>query len=622
MRKQVTLLSGLLLVAGASVAQVSNVPARKQKSATIKPSNGIESKKPVGTLKADGDLLMSDDFSVPGNWTIGTTGQGTFIIGNNSHAQMVSNASYLGNMASTSAANGFAFFNGTQYLIAGSVDPQNTTVTSSAIDLTGLSVISISFQQRYRAFNSDVTYVELSNDGGMTWPVSEVVNAAVPTNGATQQNTITLDVPVTGSANTMIRFRWENLSDDDGFGSGYGWCIDDVEVRAGYGNNITMNNSFLFVGTQQLEYTKMPEGQTTSAGTIALQAYFDNIGYNTIQVNMNATSGAYNFTSANTPNVLSFTEDSVLIDFPDGMAIPTTAGTYDLDITLNGNNPLVQTADDATTMPFEVTAYTYAADHYDGTSASIDGAFEEWSSGTGDPAIGTLFEIFESAEVGSIDVGIGNIASGSQAPYIGREFRGLIYKLNDVSGEFEYYDESDSHILASGEFGKIVKLKMINATIPVDPGLYLVMAGSFQGSPVPFAFSGTNPAATTFGLDGADVIRLASDDATPRIVDAPVVRLDFQSYVGLTEVDALSDITTAPNPFNNETTISFNVKSDSEVAIVVTDMAGRTVATVPAANYATGNHSVTIDGSSLGAGVYNATLTVGGNTLTKRIVKK
>lgn len=622
MRKQVTLLSGLLLVAGASVAQVSNVPARKQKSATIKPSNGIESKKPVGTLKADGDLIMSDDFSVPGNWTIATSGQGTFIIGNNSHAQMVSNASYLGNMASTSAANGFAFFNGTQYLIAGAVDPQNTTVTSSAIDLTGLSVISISFQQRYRAFNSDVTYVELSNDGGMTWPVSEVVNAAVPTNGATQQNTITLDVPVTGAANTMIRFRWENLSDDDGFGSGYGWCIDDVEVRAGYGNNITMNNSFLFVGAQQLEYTKMPEGQTTSAGTVALQAYFDNIGYNTIQVNMNATSGAYNFTSANTPDVLSFTEDSVLIDFPDGMTVPTTAGTYDLDITLNGNNPLVQTADDATTMPFEVTAYTYAADHYDGTSASIDGAFEEWSNGSGDPAIGTLFEIFEPAEVGSIDIGIGNIASGSQAPYIGREFRGLIYKLNEVSGEFEYYDESDSHILASGEFGKIVKLKMINATIPVDAGLYLVMAGSFLGSPVPFAFSGTNPAATTLGLDGADVIRLASDDATPRIVDAPVVRLDFQSYVGLTEVDALSDITTAPNPFNNETTISFNVKSDSEVAIVVTDMAGRTVATIPAANYATGNHSVTIDGSSLGAGVYNATLTVGGNTVTKRIVKK
>lgn len=622
MRKQVTLLSGLLLVAGASVAQVSNVPARKQKSATIKPSNGIESKKPVGTLKADGDLIMSDDFSVPGNWTIGTTGQGTFIIGNNSHAQMVSNANYLGNMASTSAANGFAFFNGTQYLLAGAVDPQNTTVTSSAIDLTGLSVISISFQQRYRAFNSDVTYVELSNDGGMTWPISEVVNAAVPTNGATQQNTITLDVPVTGAANTMIRFRWENLSDDDGFGSGYGWCIDDVEVRAGYGNNITRNNSFLFIGTQQLEYTKMPEGQTTSAGTIALQSYFDNIGYNTIQVNMNATSGAYNFTSANTPDVLSFTEDSVLIDFPDGMTVPTTAGTYDLDITLNGNNPLVQTADDGTTMPFEVTTYTYAADHYDGTSASIDGAFEEWSSGTGDPAIGTLFEIFESAEVGSIDVGIGNIAAASQAPYIGREFQGVIYKLNDVSGEFEYYDESDPHALASGEFGKIVKLKMVNATIPVDAGLYLVMAKSFLGSPVPFAFSGTNPAATTFGLDGADVIRLASDDATPRIVDAPVVRLDFQSYVGLTEIDALSDITTAPNPFNNETTISFNVKSDSEVAIVVTDMAGRTVATIPAANYATGNHSVTIDGTSLGAGVYNATLTVGGNTVTKRIVKK
>lgn len=622
MRKQVTLLSGLLLFAGASVAQVSNIPARKLKPENFKSYNGIETKKPEGTLKADGDLIWSSNFSAPGDWTVGTTGQGTFVIGNNSNPGMTDVTTYMGAMASTTASNGFAFFNGVQYLIAGNVDPQNTTVTSTAIDLTGITVISISFQQRYRAFNSDVTYVEVSNDGGATWAVSEVVNAAVATNAAAVQNTVTLDVPVTGSANTMIRFRWENLSDDNQFGSGYGWCVDDVEVREGYGNNIRLNNSFSFVGTQQLEYTKFPVGQTASAGNIAFQAYFDNIGYNTIQVNMDATSGAYNFTSANTPDVLSFTEDSVLIDFPDGFPIPATAGTYDIDLTLNGNNPLVQTTDDNATVPFEVTTYTYAADHYDGTSASIDGSFEGWNGGTGDPAIGTLFEIFESAEIGSVDVGIGNVPAADQADYIGREFRGLIYFYNATSDAFEYYDETDSHILAAGEFGKIVKLKMVNATIPVDPGLYLVMAGSFLNSPVPFAFSGTNPAATTFGLDGADVIRLASDDATPRIVEAPVVRLDFQSYVGVDEVDALSDITTAPNPFNNETTISFNVKADAEVAIVVTDMAGRTVATIPAANYATGNHSVTIDGSSLGAGVYNATLTVGGNTVTKRIVKK
>lgn len=621
MRKQVTLLSGLLLFAGASFAQVNNVPARKLKPATLKLSDGIESKKPVGVLK-DGETIWSSDFSVPSDWTIGTTGQGTFIIGNNSHPQMVSNASYLGNMASATAANGFAFFNGTQYLLTATVDPQNTTVTSPAIDLTGRTVISISFQQRYRAFNSDVTYVEVSNDGGMTWPVSEVVNAAVPTNGATQQNTITLDVPVTGAANSMIRFRWENTSDDNSFGSGYGWCIDDVVVKAGYGHNVRLNDAFLFVGPQALEYTKMPEGQTLSAGNVALQTYFKNIGYNDIAVSLNAVSGAYNFTSAATPNVLSFVEDSVLIDFPDGMAIPTTSGTYDFDLTLEGDSTLVETADDIATMPFEVTEYIYAVDHYDGTSASIDGSFEQWANGSGDPAIGTMYEIFEAGEVGSIDIGIGNVASADQATYIGREFRGLIYKLNETSGEFEYYDESDSHILASGEFGKIVKLKMMNATIPVDPGLYLVMAGSFDGSPVPFAFSGYAPASTTLGLDGADVIRLASDDATPRIVDAPVVRFDFQSYVGLNEVDALSNISTAPNPFNNETTISFNVKADAEVAIVVTDMAGRTVATIPAANYATGQHSVTIDGSTFGAGVYNATLTVGGNTVTKRIVKK
>ena len=624
MRKQVTLLSGLALLAGTAFAQ-QNIPTKQARPSKITASTGIENKKNEGVLKAGGDLLWSDPFDGTHVWTVGTSGQGTFILGNNSHPQITNSQAqggltpFMGAMASTSAANGFAFFNGVQYLVGQAVDPQNTWVSSEVIDFTGIQTISLTFEQRYRAFNSDVTYVEFSNDGGTTWIFSEAVNVTVATNAASVQNTITLDLPVGGTANGMIRFRWENMSDDNSFGSGYGWMVDDVKIYEGYGDNVSLLYTYSGVGAQVLQYSKFPVTQTATAGNISFGAEFKNVGYNSQDASLHVTSGAYDATGSavTTP---AFTLDSVEILTVAGKPMPTAVGAADFTFEITAVSTLALTADDSRTVPFEVTPSIYAVDSYDGTAASISGSFEQWATPSGDPAIGTLYEIFEDAEIGSIDVGIGEVSV--EADYIGREFLGKIYKLNDVSGAFEYYDESDPKLLEAADFGNIVKLKMVSSTIPVGPGLYLILAASYQGGEVPVAFSGFAPAGTTLGLDGADVIRLASDAATPNIVEAPVVRLDFQSYVGVNEIEDVAGINASPNPFTNATEISFNLKADAAVSIVVTDLAGRVVMTIPTANYNAGAQKVSIDGAALNAGVYNYTLTVGNNVVTKRIVKK
>lgn len=621
MRKQVTLLSGLALLAGTAFAQ-QNIPTRQAKLSKFAVSNGIENKKNEGVLKAGGDPVWSDDFSGANPWTVGTSGQGTFILGNNSHPQITNSAAnggltpYMGTMASTTAANGFAFFNGVQYLVNNTAASQNTWVASEVIDFTGIQSINLSFEQRYRAFNSDVTYVEFSADGGTTWTVSEVVNASLPTNGASAQNTVTVFMPVGGTANGMIRFRWESLSDN----SGYGWCIDDVSITEGYGDNVSLMYTYSGVGAQVLQYTKFPLGQTATAGNISFGAEFKNVGDNAQDAALHVTSGAYDFTgTAVAVPTPAFTVDSVDIVTASGKPMPTTVGASNFTFEIVSSATLNLTADDSKTVPFEVTPFVYAVDSYDGTAASMDGSFEGWQGGTGNPAIGTLYEIFEDGEIGSIDIGIGEV--DVELDYIGREFVGLIYVYNATSDEFEYYDETDPRALVAADFGTLVKLKL-PSTISVSPGLYLVMASSFSGSPVPFAFSGMAPAATTLGLNADAVTRLASDPATPNIVEAPIVRLDFQSYVGVNELENVAGISASPNPFTNATEISFDLKADAEVAIVVTDLAGRTVMTIPTANYNAGAQKVSIDGASLNAGVYNYTLTVGNNVVTKRIVKK
>jgi hypothetical protein len=205
-------------------------------------------------LKTGGDIIWENDFSATATtnpWTITTEGQGTFEIGNNQSVGMSDPTSGLtaycgGGMATTgtTAANGFAFFNGIQYLLTVPpvVEIQNSSITSSTIDLSLYTqpAITISFNQRYRAFNSDETYVEMSQDGGATWSYSQQVNAEEATNGTTLQNTISLIIPVTASANTKIRFRWSSDSADDQFGSGYGWMIDDVKLVEPYADEFTV----------------------------------------------------------------------------------------------------------------------------------------------------------------------------------------------------------------------------------------------------------------------------------------------------------------------------------------------------------------------------------------------
>ena len=123
-------------------------------------------------------------------------------------------------------------------------------------------------------------------------------------------------------------------------------------------------------------------------------------------------------------------------------------------------------------------------------------------------------------------------------------------------------------------------------------------------------------------MDGQDVVGLIENEIYGNVVECPVVRLDFNDYTGIEEISSVSELNVAPNPFTAETAISFNLKNNAEVSVVVTDLAGRVVATVAATQMNAGAQTIAINGAAFEAGVYNATLTVGNDVVTKRIVKK
>jgi L-ascorbate metabolism protein UlaG (beta-lactamase superfamily) len=59
-----------------------------------------------------------------------------------------------------------------------------------------------------------------------------------------------------------------------------------------------------------------------------------------------------------------------------------------------------------------------------------------------------------------------------------------------------------------------------------------------------------------------------------------------------------------PNPFNPTTTISYLIPKESHVQITLIDLLGREIATLVNARETAGEHSVVLDGSRFGSGVY------------------
>lgn len=617
MKKQFTILSILTVATSISFAQT--IPSfGKSKKAPVKisvndPKNVINGT----TVKAGGDPIWSSDFSTAGQWTTGNVGagvQGAFTVG----AYPSQMAQYIGAMTNGTAP--LAAFNGIQYLLSGPVGVQNAYIQSPVIDMSAAEIITVSFNQRYRRFNNDGTFVEISKDNGATWESYQVNTSAIG-NGPVVQNTEVIDIPIGPNVTQgMIRFRWESLEADDQYGSGYGWAIDNVSIKEGYVNNVQLFQKFMTVGDQRLSYTKMPAAQAAAAGVATFGAIAKNTGLASQDVTLTVTNGSYNQASS-AVTIASFGRDTLAIETANGYTIPTAAGVANFNFALSSNNTLDFTSDDAGPLKFEVTNKIMAADAYDGTAASFGSSFNGWQNGSGRPEIGTVFEIFANDNLHAVQIGIGSVPSQSQADYIGRSVFATIYELSG-SGDPILIDATEEHFMVSGEFGKLLKLYFLSPVSLEAGKTYLVTAGFNIGEPVPIAFSGYVIDGNVLGKDGETFIGLAPDDVLMNVVACPIVRLDFTNYTGVEELTAQYNVNAYPNPFNSSTEVAFELKNESAVSIVVSDIAGRKVLDLGSNNYAAGTHTVEINGADLNSGIYNYTITIGNNVITKRIVKK
>jgi len=608
MKKHITLLS-CLAVTGAFYAQKNiNAPMKMP----VLQTEEVEAVKgSTQTPKALGATLWASDFSNPADWVVDNDSQtgGNFGWNINATKEGWANNTTQGIINSVSDGNFAELGNGNPTLTpATQALDVDYYLTSAAPVTISSSNLNLSFLQNGALFN-DLQEFQISVNG-TTWitvgnnsnkeVLSQSGGAAYPNPDAVNINLASF-IPG-GSTTLWVRFHWTTRFPAEATNPNvwitYGWNIDDVAITEAADFDLEVQNTYW--GSVGLNYYLIPN---TQIAPIDFTANVKNIGdspLNSVALGVNVNSGL--FVGTSTPATInSLSSDSLVVST---QFTPAGNGTYAVDrsltMTETDDVPLNNPISDFT---FTVNDYIYARDNNTPNGYTTNATSFE---------TGSYYDIYADQTVRGVNVRVANGSPANIEVYVS------IYDASS-GADFVYVGGSDPIAVPAGNMNNSNLVFLLNDPVQLSAGVtYLVVAGSYETG-LRIANGGFAPDQTAFLLDGNDI-----DVSTLYYQnDVPMVRLNFDPTLSAAEIaDVATNVLASPNPFNNETNVSFNLKNAAEVSLVVTDLAGRTVFTSTPAAMNAGEQVIAIDGSAFGAGMYNYTLTIEGKSITNRIVKK
>ena len=361
-------------------------------------------------LKSSTDTIVYNTFDNVNDWTISAPNlQGQWEVVTTTPADV---DNYMGSMASSTASDGFAVFNGIQYLLNASgigVDFQNATIElNDTIDFSNYPSVTLEFEQRYRAFNYDKTYVELSTDLGLTWTQIEL-NDQVTTNDPAVQELIGINISsyVGGQSDVKIRFRWMSDSDDDAYGSGYGWLIDDLKITVPPENDVQNVSSWIFgENSSGAEYGRTPISHVEQNFYVGSSVYnYGSMDQTNIVVNGDFI-GPSNFnTTATSPLLVS--DSSQVVESLNPISL--SVGSYSGTITVSSMGDTLGSGnfdDNIYLRNFEVTNDVYSLDglgiHPPDYEAVGSLGSNSWTSASDGLVCATLYPIKQQEVINSV----------------------------------------------------------------------------------------------------------------------------------------------------------------------------------------------------------------------------
>jgi hypothetical protein len=346
------------------------------------PDEAVAIPAPSADPRGGGGNIFYDDFA---NGLDGNNGFGAWTVsganGNIWHKKVGNpNGFYIGanpanaRIQSATAANGYMIFNGDSANCTWSDNTPTAlpvdqftnwegSLESPVLNLTATPNVRLTFQQRLRYCCGDPPqFVEVSTDGGISWPFSYPTAETVDANTLTPTQTISLDLSdavSTGPSNVKFRFRHSS----EAATSHYHWQIDDVTLSpvGSYERQMMTTIVSNVPLTQGYEHARIPAPQVSS---LYLGCEMKNLGLSdqtnvTLSaavagpVNLNASQSFASVPYAQSVNMDQAVAASNLLD-----------GQYNLTFSMTSDQDAEEanTADDVLTRRFQVDSLTYALD--------------------------------------------------------------------------------------------------------------------------------------------------------------------------------------------------------------------------------------------------------------------
>lgn len=592
--KKIYFLASMLMIGAAANAQI---PYAQTAKASVAATSNQDYRPASNQDRAPGDVISTyeDDFSVPGNWTAATNSSPAL----NWTLDNVG-VSYADPFASTTAANGFAWYDADP---AGDGSSADATLTyNTVMDFTAFPFVAVEFESFYQEYQTQA-FIEVSNDDFNTNITQYELHTNITDNGATanaELTTVNISSAYGGQSNVKVRFHYVG-------GWGWFWQVDDFKIVEAYQNELEMTWSHFSSGTEAIEYYAIPTSQVTEitfGGTIRSNGVTTQTGtYMDVEVDAGGTFAAV---SGQSVDLSEGQVDTFSVETPNGWT-PAADGSYDLTITAVTDNHTEELAINNTDAfePIVVGGTTYARDN-----GVMTGGFAGFVSTVGEPLQpGNIMEFFGSATLGRVEIQLTNSQDSD-----GQLMFASVYRWNGVD-DFVYETQSGDYTVTGSDIGTAVTLDL-NQNVTVAAGdILLICAGHYGGQdPVSFAIAQPTIGGSVLAQSNGGLIQGADPSAM-------MVRAILEpTQVGIEEQLAVTGMSVYPSPANANANLVYNLTNESAVALTVTDLSGKVIMTENYGSQVAGAYNVNFNTSELADGVYFYSLNVNGEKTTKRFV--
>lgn len=509
-----------------------------------------------------------------------------------------------GPVAMTTASNGYLMIDSDG---AGQTASQNATATyvgGMAINCTGYPAVTLEFEQHYRTFQ-DERYVEVSNDNWATFDTYTVTDGSEP-GGTVVSGIGSIDISATAGneANVSIRFRY--------IGNwGWHWAVDDLNVKTTEAYDLRADGTaWGVVGAwgARLPYFSTPTAQIQPIEFCGINT---NIGLNAISdATYEVAIASASYASTGTVNSAVGATDTICAT---ANFTPAGVGSFTATAEMTTTNPDTGTNNNEfADVTFAVSQFNYARDN---SAVFVDGGTFNQGDGF---EVGNVFDIFASADMTAIRIGINDAAEAGASIYA------KLYTIDASTGDFVLQDQSLPYTVLAADLGDFVNLGLVGGPYTLTAGEpYLIVVGSDGDggltNDLVVNTSGDSEAQTSFYFD-------ATDQTWYYTTSTVAVQMNFDPNVVLDETNDLSENANVfemgvyPNPTNADANVSFSLNNTADVNITITDLSGKVVYANALGNVSAGTTEVSLNTSALSNGVYMINVAADNAVSTEKLI--